>query len=50
MEGSTLRYLLYSLFGYEMYIKTYKGNFSAENVLQLVVYTFSFSTFHFILS
>ncbi len=38
MEGSTLRYLLYSLSGFEMYIKTYKGNFSAENILQLVVY------------
>ena len=38
VEGPTMRYLLYSLFGYELYIKTYKGNFTAENVLQLVVY------------
>lgn len=33
-----LRYLLYSLFGYEIYIKTYKGQFTIENVLELVLY------------
>ncbi len=43
MEGPTMRYLLYSLYGYEMYIKTYKGNFSADNILQLVVYNNHFT-------
>lgn len=38
MEAPSMRYLLYSLFGYEMYIKTYKGNFSADNILQLIIY------------
>lgn len=33
-----LRYLLYSLFGYEIYMKTYKGNFSTEQVLELILY------------
>lgn len=42
VEAPTMRYLLYSLFGYELYIKTYKGNFSSENVLQLVVYNSHF--------
>jgi uncharacterized alpha-E superfamily protein len=42
VEAPTMRYLLYSLFGYEMYIKTYKGNFTPENVLQLVVYNTHF--------
>jgi len=38
LEGPSMRYLLYTLFGYEIYIKTYKGNFIADNILQLVVY------------
>ena len=42
VEAPTMRYLLYSLFGYELYIKTYKGNFSSDNVLQLVVYNTHF--------
>jgi len=38
METPELRYLLYSLFGYEFFLKTYKGNFSPDNALQQVVY------------
>ena len=34
----SLRYLLFSLFGFEMYLKTYKGNFTPKNVLDLIVY------------
>ncbi|GEO10203.1 alpha-E domain-containing protein [Segetibacter aerophilus] len=37
-EARELRYLLYSLFGYEIYMKTYKGNFSTSQVLELVLY------------
>ncbi len=37
-ELPALRYLLYSLLGYEIYMKTYKGNFNAQHVLDLVVY------------
>jgi uncharacterized alpha-E superfamily protein len=33
-----LRYLLYSLFGFEIYTKTYKGHFTTEQVLELIVY------------
>ncbi len=33
-----LRYLLNSLFGFEVYLKTYKGNFTKKNVLDLVLY------------
>ncbi len=33
-----LRYLLYSLFGFEVYLKIYKGNFTTKNVLDLVLY------------
>jgi uncharacterized alpha-E superfamily protein len=33
-----LRYLLYSLFGFEIYIKTYKGHISTEQVLEMVLY------------
>lgn len=38
VDARGLRYLLYSLFGYEIYMKTYKGNFSIDQVLQLVIY------------
>jgi uncharacterized alpha-E superfamily protein len=38
VDARELRYLLYSLFGYEIYIKTYKGHFTIENVLELVLY------------
>ncbi len=33
-----LRYLLYSLFGYETYMKNYKGDFKIEQVLDLIVH------------
>lgn len=37
-EARGLRYLLYSLFGYEIYMKTYQGNFNTQHVLELIVY------------
>ncbi len=37
-DARGLRYLLYSLLGYEIYMKTYKGNFTANQVLELVIY------------
>jgi uncharacterized alpha-E superfamily protein len=37
-----LRYLLYSLLGYELYVKTYQGDFEAGNVLELVLYSLDF--------
>ena len=33
-----LRYLLYSLFGFEVYLKIYKGNFTTKNALDLIMY------------
>ena len=33
-----LRYLLYGLLGYELYIKTYQGHLDASSVLELVLY------------
>ena len=41
-EAADLRYLLYSLFGFEVYLKTYKGNFTTENVLELILYNADF--------
>ena len=41
-NGHELRYLLYSLLGYELYVKTYQGDFEAGNVLELVLYSLSF--------
>lgn len=38
VDSRDLRYLLYSLFGYEIYMKTYKGNFNTDNVLELIIY------------
>jgi uncharacterized alpha-E superfamily protein len=38
VEAPGLRYLLYSLFGFETYMKTYKGNFNIEQVLELIIY------------
>ena len=38
VKSRVLRYLLYSLFGYEIYTKTYKGHFSTDQVLELIVY------------
>lgn len=37
-EARGLRYLLYSLFGYEIYMKTYQGNFNTQHVLELIIY------------
>ncbi|MBW3130884.1 alpha-E domain-containing protein [Hymenobacter profundi] len=42
LDAPALRYLLYSLVGYEQYIKTYKGTFNTENVLQFIVYNTQF--------
>jgi uncharacterized alpha-E superfamily protein len=41
-EAPNLRYLLYSLFGFEVYLKTYKGNFNTKNVLDLILYNTNF--------
>lgn len=38
VDARGLRYLLYSLSGYEIYMKTYKGKFTTEQVLELVLY------------
>jgi uncharacterized alpha-E superfamily protein len=37
-DAPALRYLLYSLWGYEVYIKSFKGNVNADDVLELVLY------------
>jgi uncharacterized alpha-E superfamily protein len=42
VEVPALRYLLYSLSGYELYLKTYRGNFQADHVLQQILYNASF--------
>ncbi len=41
-EAPNLRYLLNSLFGFEIYLKTYKGNFNIKNVLDLLLYNREF--------
>ncbi|MGI4871302.1 MAG: alpha-E domain-containing protein [Janthinobacterium lividum] len=41
-EAGELRYLLYSLLGYELYIKTYQGHLEPDSVLELVVYNPNF--------
>jgi uncharacterized alpha-E superfamily protein len=41
-ETADLRYLLYSLFGFEIFLKTYKGDFSAKNVVELIIYNADF--------
>jgi uncharacterized alpha-E superfamily protein len=41
-EVPALRYLLYSLSGYELYLKTHRGNFQADQVLQQVLYNENF--------
>jgi len=38
VDAKGLRYLLYALFGFEIYLKTYKGHFSMDHVLELIVY------------
>jgi len=42
VEVPALRYLLYSLSGYELYLKTHRGNFQADHVLQQVIYNENF--------
>ncbi|HQW45109.1 MAG TPA: alpha-E domain-containing protein [Chitinophagaceae bacterium] len=42
VEVPALRYLLYSLSGYELYLKTHRGNFQADNVLQQIIYNDNF--------
>ncbi|TDH26078.1 alpha-E domain-containing protein [Segetibacter sp. 3557_3] len=37
-----LRYLLYSLYGFEIFLKTYKGKFNAQSVLHLLLYNTDF--------
>lgn len=37
-DSMKLRYLLYSLFGFEVYLKIYKGNFTTKNTLDLILY------------
>jgi uncharacterized alpha-E superfamily protein len=41
-EVPDLRYLLYSLYGFEIFLKTYKGDFTAKNVVELIVYNADF--------
>jgi uncharacterized alpha-E superfamily protein len=42
VEVTALRYLLYSLSGYELYLKTHRGNFQTEHVLHQVIYNENF--------
>ncbi len=42
VDVPALRYLLYSLSGYEMYLKTHRGNFQVAPVLELIVYNENF--------
>lgn len=42
VEVPALRYLLYSLSGYELYLKTHRGNFQVEPVLQQIIYNDNF--------
>jgi len=41
-EVPALRYLLYSLSGYELYLKTHRGNFQTEFVLEQVIHNENF--------
>jgi len=41
-EVPALRYLLYSLSGYELYLKTHRGNFQSDFVLQQILYNTNF--------
>jgi uncharacterized alpha-E superfamily protein len=42
VDVPALRYLLYSLSGYELYLKTHRGNFQVDHVLQQVLYNPNF--------
>ena len=41
-EALEWRYLLYSLSGYELYLKTYQGKFDTKNVVEQVLYNSNF--------
>jgi len=41
-EAIKLRYLLYSLFGFEVYLKTYKGSFTKKHIVDLILYNTDF--------
>ena len=41
-ESIEWRYLLYSLSGYELYLKTYQGKFETKNVVEQVLYDNNF--------
>jgi uncharacterized alpha-E superfamily protein len=43
MEAPALRYLLYSLAGYELYLKTYRGKIATEFVVEQILYNVDFS-------
>ena len=42
VELPALRYLLYSLSGYELYLKSHRGNLQADFVIQQIVYNEQF--------
>jgi len=42
VETPALRYLLYSLSGYELYLKTHRGNFQADHVLEQIIHNENF--------
>jgi uncharacterized alpha-E superfamily protein len=42
VELPALRYLLYSLSGYELYLKTHRGNLQADYVIQQILYNEQF--------
>ncbi len=42
VEVPALRYLLYSLSGYELYLKTHRNNFQVDQVLQQILYNTNF--------
>ncbi len=42
VEVPALRYLLYSLSGYELYLKTHRGNFQTDFVLDQIIYNENF--------
>lgn len=42
VEAPAWRYLLFSLSGYELYLKTYRGNLQADHVLNQILYNIHF--------
>ncbi|HYJ37756.1 MAG TPA: alpha-E domain-containing protein [Chitinophagaceae bacterium] len=43
VEAPALRYLLYSLSGYELYLKTYRGKIQTDYVVEQILYNTDFS-------